>query len=250
MKWLLMLHTYEIHAPYVREPFYTPDKNQTAGEVIARYDSGIRYTDQKIGKIIETLKAEGIYDNTIIIVMSDHGERFVNQFTGKAVADKMGLHGYTLYNCETHVPLIISGGPASEYAGKHISAMTNLVDLLPSMLSLVDIKIPGNIRGVNLMRFINDEDKIEDFSFSERYLNQKTFFSIRSDQHKLIIQTDAEGKKTAELYNTQIDPEEAFNIAGNSLKIERQMKIKFEKFMTLLSDAQYRYMNLLLKSIE
>jgi arylsulfatase A-like enzyme len=107
----------------------------------SQYDGAIAYLDSQIGRLLEELDKRGLFDNTMIIVTSDHGE---------ALGDGGYLgHGWTLHNHQVRVPLIIKypgqrAGRASEINAGH-------VDLMPTVLDVVGIGLPGNLQGASLL---------------------------------------------------------------------------------------------------
>ncbi|MEX2016438.1 MAG: sulfatase, partial [Candidatus Hydrogenedentales bacterium] len=70
-----------------------------AGEVVGHYDAAIANVDRSVGELLDWLKSEGLYENTIIVLTSDHGQAFGEH-------DYVG-HGYALYEGELHVPLMV-----------------------------------------------------------------------------------------------------------------------------------------------
>jgi len=149
----LFLHTYQIHNPYANahpagriflrpdHPWKTLDMIKHLREtkktpaqitqsqwdnIVALYDGEIRYTDQAfVGPLVRRLKELGLYDNTSIILLSDHGEEFNDH-------GSYG-HGHSLYNELIRVPLIVKL-PKSRHAGKTIRKPVGLLDVMPSVL--------------------------------------------------------------------------------------------------------------------
>lgn len=109
--------------------------------LIARYDGEMRYLDHYLGQLFTKLKALNVYDNTLIIITSDHGEAF-------------GEHGLvthlrTLYEELLRVPLIIKYPSSSPQRGV-VEKRVSLVDLLPTVLSFLGYPVPSGIDGENL----------------------------------------------------------------------------------------------------
>ncbi|MGD2295350.1 MAG: sulfatase [Candidatus Aminicenantes bacterium] len=149
----LFLHTYQTHNPYAcPDPFKTmfveenarwqnidlmnflggyagvfdPLSQSERENIVALYDGEIRYTDERlIGALVTKLKDLGIYDQTFLIITSDHGEEFF---------DHGGwMHGHSLYNESLKVPLVMKF-PSSSYRSNTVHAMVNLVDVMPTIL--------------------------------------------------------------------------------------------------------------------
>jgi arylsulfatase A-like enzyme len=112
-------------------PFYkdTP----TMRKDIARHLSNIEDMDRKVGEIIEKLKEDGLYDNTIIFYYSDHGDGL--PYVKREIFDR-GLR----------VPLVIRY-PNAQNAGSVVDELVSFVDFAPTLLSLVNITIPKYLQG-------------------------------------------------------------------------------------------------------
>ncbi|MBI5826129.1 MAG: sulfatase-like hydrolase/transferase [Deltaproteobacteria bacterium] len=113
---------------------------------VAAYDSEIRYADEQIGRLIATLKNRNMYEDSIIIVTSDHGENMVEHNT-------YFTHGNNLYNSLLRVPLLIKF--PGQTSAKHITADVRTIDILPTVLDYAGIDAP-DIDGKSLLPVIND----------------------------------------------------------------------------------------------
>jgi arylsulfatase A-like enzyme len=175
----LFLHTFQPHSPYAcpypyKSMFLKKDarwrhldlmsylggmpgifKELTENDrqnVIDLYDGEIRYTDEKlIGPLIATLKDMELYDRTLIIFTSDHGEEFFEHHGWG--------HGHSLYDESLKVPLIIKF-PESRFKGRRIPDIVSLVDIFPTVLEETGIEYSGlDIDGQSLFPLITGEGK-------------------------------------------------------------------------------------------
>jgi arylsulfatase A-like enzyme len=112
-------------------------------DCIDMYDSGIRYVDQYIGRLIEKTKQLGIYDDLMIVVVSDHGEHFQEHY--RRFYD---CHGYDYYEEFIKVPIIIKYPGQSKR--KVLSPPVSLIDVVPTILDYYKINIPSFIQGESL----------------------------------------------------------------------------------------------------
>jgi len=137
------LNYFDAHAPYVPPPPYDtmfgkggpmPDvlrRRQWSPDEIQRsldaYEGSIAFVDTQLGRLFDELKRQGVLENTIVIVTSDHGEQF----------GEHGLfdHANSLYRAVLHVPLVISY-PGTVPAGLRVEAPVSLVDLASTVLDL------------------------------------------------------------------------------------------------------------------
>jgi arylsulfatase A-like enzyme len=122
----------------------------------SQYDGAIAFIDFKIGELIRHLKENGLYDNTLIIVTSDHGEAFGRgRFVG---------HNVSVYQDQVHVPLVVkypgSRGPGS------VDNTASHVDLLPTILEVTGLAPKADLPGVSLLRLNSKPDRL---IFSERH---------------------------------------------------------------------------------
>lgn len=103
----------------------------------AYYDGQLRYIDDQVARLLERLKAEGLYDDTLIVLTSDHGDAF---YEHGAVS-----HSTTPYDELVRVPLILKL-PAGRFAGTEIDRQVRLVDVFPTILAAAGIQPPDGDR--------------------------------------------------------------------------------------------------------
>lgn len=105
------------------------------------YDGELAYADNRVGKILDTLKQTGQYNDTLVIVTADHGEHFGEN--GRA------YHQFSLYEEVIHVPLVIKF-PGQEYSGRVEDSIVSLIDLFPTVLETANTPLPDDIDGSSL----------------------------------------------------------------------------------------------------
>ncbi len=147
-EFLLFLNYYDPHGPYAApEPFAhaflaagakLSEGIPRGDELIARYDAEIMYMDHHIGALLERLKELRLYDETLIVVTSDHGELLGEH-------GKIG-HGQTLYQEELRIPLFVKH-PRGEAASGRSGATVQLTDILPLVLRALHLPAPPGIQG-------------------------------------------------------------------------------------------------------
>lgn len=124
--YFLFLHLYDPHTPYSPpEPF--------ASRYDSPYDGEIAYTDSLLTTFFDDLKARGLYNDALIIVLSDHGEGLGDHGEEE--------HGVLLYRESIQVPLIVKF-PNNDRAGTRVPEPVALVDVMPSLLNSLDIHAP------------------------------------------------------------------------------------------------------------
>ncbi len=160
---------------------------------IAFYCGMVAMVDDCIGKIVEKLKALGLYDDTLLIITSDHGE----------MLGERGLYDkFVPYESSTNVPCIVRGGEFT--GGKRISALTEHIDLTATILEYAGVEIPSRIAGKPLTGLALGETQHKDYIYSQI----TEWRMIRDERYKLVIYTDGYG----ELYDMDTDPLESKNL--------------------------------------
>ncbi len=171
---------------------------QQKQKAIAAYYASVSYMDAQVGKILTTLKEEGLEDNTIVVFTSDHGF-----FLGEHdFWMKVGLMDES-----ARVPLIIKvPGKKAQVA----ASFTELIDLFPTTAALAGLNIPDNIQGKSLIKMFDNPDySVRDAAFST---NKKNFL-LRTKQWAYI--QHGEPAKDYQLYDMVNDPKQFTNLAKN-----------------------------------
>ncbi|MBW8349188.1 sulfatase-like hydrolase/transferase [Bacillus sp. IITD106] len=194
--------------------------------VDAQYDGAIAYMDACIQNIFTTVEALGIEEETLIIVTSDHGET-LNEH--ECYYDHHGLYENTLI-----VPLIMKF-PGKLPAGKRISSVSLIKDIMPTVLELLAIESDISFDGRNLIELIN-KDRKPVSQVSEFYITECTWMrkhGWRTPEWKLIcsLEPDFHFKPEIELYNLIKDPEELTNLADEEPEIVNMLIGRMNKYI-------------------
>lgn len=250
----------------VRVPPYYPANNQVIRHDIARVYDNIMELDQRVGLILEQLKAEKLLDNTIIFFYSDHGGP---------------ISGYKrqVYDRGTLIPFIIRY-PDKRQAGTTDTDLHSLVDLAPSMLSLLNLPIPAYQQGEAFLGK-NKAAKPRDYIYTardrmdERYetvraVRNKRYRYVRNFQPDLLYYQDIDYPKSMamtrevlrlrkadslntflkryfsqkdpeELYDLEADPWELTNLAHDKRHAEtvRQMSRVLDEWIVAMRDKGF-----------
>ncbi|MFL5658218.1 MAG: sulfatase [Ktedonobacteraceae bacterium] len=188
--------------------------------VIAQYDGEISQVDVEVGHIVGALKAQGLWDNTILILMSDHGECFGE---GELYFDHHGLYdAVTRIGLMLHVPGKVAG---------RFAALVSTEDILPTLGDIVGLPGPPYpLTGTSLMPLLNGAvDEVRPFVISAESTRQASL-ALRTPQWKVIlpIVEDAEGGPLPDVYgrsrcadpllfDLRSDPVERYNLSGELL---------------------------------
>jgi len=184
-----------------------------ARQAIQAYYASITFADAQVGRILDTLEASGLNDNTIVVFTSDHGYH-------------MGEHGHyqktTLFENAARVPLIISA-PGAKAVGWETDTPAEMVDFYPTLAELCDLPAPESLSGVSLVPLLRDANAKPRTSALTQYANG---YSLRTARHRY-TEWGKDGAEGKELYDHRADPAEMTNLANHpdqSAIIERLAK--------------------------
>lgn len=143
-RFALFTHLFEPHSSYVKHDEYPITLKGTEG-LEQKYDYEIAYTDGWLGHILDAIDANGLAGNTMVVIVSDHGEAFgVHKVAGK----KMFFHGQTLYDELLRVPVMfrVPGVAPGTY-----DEPIMLVDVAPTILETLGVDRPESFVGRSLL---------------------------------------------------------------------------------------------------
>lgn len=151
--------------------------------LINLYDDGIYYNDHCFGEIVSELKSLGIYDDTLLILVGDHGDAFYEHgFYG---------HGRAPYDELIHVPLILKL-PNSQHAGQRCPDLVELIDIFPTVTAAAGVTQSADLRfvqGRNLLPSLAGVGGVQRpyvFSDTQSLEIHNHYLSVRSQQWKYI----------------------------------------------------------------
>ena len=192
-----------------------PRTRAIARQHLADYYAIITHLDAQIGRVIAALKANDLYDSTLIVMAGDSGLAVGNHgLLGKQnIYDEDGIH----------VPFIISGGLVKEEdRGKREEALCCIHDIMPTVCELAGVPIPETVSGKSLVPLIHGKtDHIRDDAYHAYRQHQRAY---RRGDYKLIEYVRAPdsdrvrgdfvaGSRVTQLFNVAQDPWETFNLA-------------------------------------
>jgi len=205
-------------------------RTQRDEEAVRRlYNAEIAYQDSRLGSLLEVLRAQTNFDNTLVIITADHGEHH-------------GEHGnwdhvFSLGEALIHVPLIIRF-PARFPPGKRVSGQCQLVDIVPTVFDVLDIPCP--VKGLPGRTLVPDLFQPREYTYSEVHpyfahlerLAEVTGFRrdiaqfldylrcVRTDQYKFVWSD--RGRR--HLYDIKADPAEAHDLVNDLPEIAAQLE--------------------------
>lgn len=224
-----------------KDQFWTPDPKMSKKELkdwkfqnyLKNYLRVVRSVDDQVGRVIDYLKANDLYDNTLIIYMGDQGF-----FLGEhGLYDKRWM-----YEEAIHMPCLVSY-PASIPAHQTVSKMGLNIDIAPTILDFAGVDIPKEMQGESMKELlIKGDDGVENwrdiayYQYFEypKWHNVQPHFGVRSDRYKLIhfyYNIDE-----WEFYDLKKDPNELHNAYKDPAYQEIIAKMKIQ-----IKDSQKQY---------
>jgi arylsulfatase A-like enzyme/Flp pilus assembly protein TadD len=198
-RFFLWAHYFDPHAPYdPPEPY-----KQTYAQ--DPYSGEIAYTDEQVGRLLDGLDQMGLASRTLVVVFGDHGESLGEH--GEMT------HGVFLYESTLHVPFILAGPAVPK--GKVIHEQVRSIDILPTLLTFLNLSPIADIQGVSLWPLIQQGTQVNsNYSYSETlyprtYMGWSELAAMRTNDWKLIV------APRPELYNLKNDPGERQNLINN-----------------------------------
>lgn len=189
-------------------------------EYMQAYHACVTFADAQIGLVVDQLKKEGLWENTIIVMTSDHGYHLGDHFIWGKV---------TLFDIGTRVPFIIR---VPQYANKGSKSNTivELIDIFPTLADLAGLEIPSGLQGKTLKPvLLGDEKKYQgQYAYTVVTRGEDLGRAVRDQKWRYTKWPEGE-----ELYNLEKDPREVNNLSNNP-----EYQNKLEEMRGVLVDKQ------------
>ena len=225
----LFLNYYDPHGPYdAPEPFghafldkamVLSDGIPKGEELQARYDAEILYMDDAIGQLLSRLRETGLFESTLMVVTSDHGELLGEH-------GRLG-HGETLTEQELRIPLLVKRPGRESLRGKS-PAPAQLTDVLPTVLSELGLPLPAGIQGGALPK---PGHPVVAEVYPLPWMSRRGQWRALYDGPLKFLWNSA-GEH--QLFDLAADPGESRNLASRELDRLRRMSALLERYMDSL----------------
>jgi arylsulfatase A-like enzyme len=187
----------------------------------ALYSGGVLAADRWFGRLVERLRELSLYDRTMIIVTSDHGEEMAERNPEKYY----DVHGHSLYEEIVHVPLIIRL-PGGQARGTRVARVTRTIDVMPTTLDVLGVPpATDEMQGQSLVPYWRDSHVVpERIAFTEALATPHEKKSVRTARYKYILSLPEKivrrhGRNflpdrplQSQLFDLQVDPVERINL--------------------------------------
>jgi arylsulfatase A-like enzyme len=222
-------HYFHVHFLAEKELLHSGKLDGDELSDYAYLDAKMKYMDEHLFEpLVKTLKDSGIWENTTIIVTSDHGETLgVKQPTWKTFYLEYPQHK-TMYESDLKVPLIIK---SKKLETKEIDHTVRSIDIVPTLVDLLDIPTDEAFDGLSLMPLISGEEFPELTAYCEELFENRgpgSIQAVRTPRYKLIRNIT---KSQLEFYDLQKDPEEKVNILETCSVEEKTIVQEFREIM-------------------
>ena len=191
------LHFYDAHAPY------QPRSPYREWYATRPYDAQIAFMDAQVGRLLDFLRERALLERTIVVVIADHGEGLGDH--------RETAHGIFLYDNVIRVPFIIRA-PFAGLRARIVDDVTRTVDVMPTLLELIEVAAPENSEGKSLLPLMTGEarslnlDAYAESLYPLYRFGWSDLRALRSGRFKVIA------APRPELYELDRDPFEAHNV--------------------------------------
>ncbi len=191
------VHLFDLHQPY-RLP------QGTLRPGLSEYDSELERIDGMIGSFRQALERDGLWDRSLVVLVSDHGESLGDH--GEQT------HGYFIYQSTLHVPLIVHWPTTGREYAPSTSQPAGLIDVAPTILDFLRLPAPPTFAGRSLLKALDSAQAgsppavYSESDYSHDAFGWAALRSLRAGRYKYI---DA---PRPELYDLEADPRELRNV--------------------------------------
>ena len=192
---------------YFGVPKKGPCSDELARQLIHGYYACVTYIDAMIGRLLDELDRLKLSDNTVIILWGDHGWK---------LGEHAGWCKHTNFELDTHVPMILSV-PGMKTVGRRTKALTEYVDIYPTLSEACGLELPGHLEGCSMMPLLDDPDRSwKKAAFSQYPRGKVMGYSMRTKRFRYTEWQDTRTNKVMarELYDHAKDPRENVNAAA------------------------------------
>ncbi len=193
----VFLHLYDLHTPY---NLLAAERARFGGG----YDGELQYVDEQVGRFKEFLAQQGLFQKTLVVLTSDHGEGLGEH--GETT------HGYFTYESTLWVPLIIHWPEGAAKFPARVDATAGLIDVAPTILQFLRIQQPPQFQGRSLLGLFSPKrtpaghEVYSESLYAHDHFGASALWSLRRGRHKFIE------APRPEFYDLSDDPKETRNL--------------------------------------
>ena len=210
----------------------------------AIYDASIIGTDRTVERILHGLKEAGVLENTVVVLLADHGEDLYEH-------NGYLYHACSVYQSSLHVPLGFTA-PGLLPAGQRVRQTVELIDVLPTLLDLLGIAPPEGLHGVSLRPYLERPEAGGAGKPAFTQYGDSRIQTAQAEGWKYVHNPDGETPicfaggpedlypiEAAELYDLEADPREQHNLAQEQpTRVSRMREILRNRFADLVNRSR------------
>lgn len=207
----LFVHFFEPHTPYA------PPSPFAERYGAASYTGEVAQADALVGELVDELKRLGLYDESAVLVLSDHGEGLGDHGEEE--------HGLLLYRESLQVPMILRL-PKGASGGERVATPVGLVDVAPTLLQLAGSTLPADLDGQSLLSTLDGAERGPVYSetfYPRLHFGWSELTSLVDGPHHY-IQGPSNAPFAPELYDLVVDPTEQVDLMPSQRQLARNMR--------------------------
>jgi arylsulfatase A-like enzyme len=236
------IHYFDVHDPIILPPdeylkrFY-PESRDKPDILRAVYDAEIAFMDDQIERLLEELEALGIRENTLLAILSDHGE---------GLGDHDWWGHSILYQEQIRLVFILSIPGRTD--GTRVSSLVRSIDLVPTLIELLGLNIPEEtgFDGKSLLEIIDESpgqpriaysESINDLTaYYDSQLQDDSLYAVSDGRWKLILYREKSRDKELELFDLQADPHELNNLSEKHPEVTSRLRNELIKMQAIVQN--------------
>lgn len=232
---------------FVEPPYDTvPLPDEIKARFRANYAGAVNDVDYWVGHVLNTIEQYGLFENSVVVFMSDHGAMLGER--GQFLKGPDKLRGQV-----THVPLLIRT-PHDQYAGKKVSGFVQHPDVMPTLLHLLGLNPPSRVTGNNVWPLVTGESKSIRENVVQTYdwigairdheWNYSEIWQPDAKQLQYHVSPDSPARPyKPQLYNLERDPNELTDVADQYPDIARRMSARMKEYIASGKDLTFGSFN-------
>lgn len=236
------IHYFDVHDPILLPPdeylkrFY-PESRDKPDILRSVYDAEIAFMDDQINLILKEMEALKIRENTILAVLSDHGE---------GLGDHNWWGHSILYQEQIRLIFILSIPGKKESI--RVSSLVRSIDLVPTLIELLDLDIPeeNDFDGKSLLEVIGKSaapprsaysESINDLTaYYDSQMQNESLYAVSDGRWKLILHREESRDKGVELFDLQADPRELTDLSEKHPEISARLRKQLDTLQAIVQD--------------
>lgn len=203
----LWMHYFDPHQAYMPPPPYDT-------QIGDPYDGEIAFADENFGALMASLKERGLLEQTVIVVVGDHGESLFDHGEPS--------HAAYVYDPTMRVPFLLAA-PRVSQAGRVVERQVRTIDIAPTVLDLLGLEPHTDMQGTSLVPDLVDgggersAPALLEAHYGQYHYGWSPLRALRTDRYKYVL------APTEELYDLTEDPEEFYNLASTRPGVLEEM---------------------------